>query len=623
MPGLFRCEAERRNWKLKIEDGVLETEKSTGRGAEAEEHPGEALSASSQAASVCVDRPAIRVTDLGKRYRAYSGPLDRLKEVLFGTAPNAREFVALDGVSFEVPRGCCLGVVGPNGAGKSTLLKILAGIVDPSTGSVEMNGRVASIIELGAGFHPDFTGRENVFLNAALTGRSDREAREKYEEIATFCELGTYLDMPVKTYSSGMFVRLAFAVAISAEPEILLVDEALAVGDAVFAHRCLGKIREMRDAGVTIVLVTHDTNTVAGLCDRALFIDRGRLAADGNPREVVHSYLLNVAERLTSLKQQGKMAAAFHQVGAQEEDTTAERRFGSFEARITDVFAEDAAGKPVEKIVSGEKLRLRMIVRFDKPVTNPVFGIMIRNRFGVEMFGTNTYLRRVETGSYAPGDVTEVIFEVPVLLGGGAYTACYAVHTQAGHFFDYRVDALVFEVLGVSETIGAVNLPVELSFRQVEHAAASDDAVLDHVYPDAPVRLEMNTGGERFLAGEWYDPHADGERPAARWMGREGTVFLRLQEGAAAVKITARTYHPEAAQKPVRIEVRLDGRALGGVDVGPDWNTCTLFLEKPAERERVTALRFTADQVWSPHDYAPQSTDERRLSVLVAEVWAE
>lgn len=570
-------------------------------------------------------QPAIRVENLGKRYRAYSGPMDRLKEVLLGAPRHAREFVALEGVSFEIPRGCALGVIGPNGAGKSTLLKMLAGIVEPSSGTLQMNGTVASIIELGAGFHPDFTGRENVFLNAALTGRSDREARESFDEIAAFCELGTYLDMPVKTYSSGMFVRLAFAVAISARPDILLVDEALAVGDAVFAHRCLARIREMREAGVTIVLVTHDTNTVAGLCDRALFLDRGRLVADGPPKEVVHIYLLNVAERLTSLRQQGQLATAFHEIGAQEEGATTERRFGSFEARITDLFAEDAEGRPAEKIVSGEKLRLRMLVRFDKAVHDPVFGVMIRNRFGVEMFGTNTYLRRTSTGGYAAGDVAEVSFDLAMLLGAGSYTACFAVHTSDGHFFDYRVDALVFEVVGAHDTIGAVSLPAEVSFRRVDREAASDDRVLDRLYADAPSALVLNEGAERYLAGEWYDPHPDGEdHPVTRWMGREATVYLRVPEDAGFIVIETHTYFPEAGEKPIGLTLYAEGQRLGEEQpVGLGWAELRYPLPELVRRGGVAAVRLAASAVWSPSDYHPQSGDTRRLSVLVSTIRAE
>ncbi len=529
---------------------------------------------------------------------------------------------ALDDVSLEVPTGM-FGLLGPNGAGKSTLLKILAGIVEPSSGTVEMNGTIASIIELGAGFHPDFTGRENVFLNAALIGRSDREAREGFDEIASFCELGAYLDMPVKTYSSGMFVRLAFAVAVSSRPDILLVDEALAVGDAVFAHRCLGRIREMREAGTTVILVTHDTNTVAGLCDRALFLDRGRLVADGLPKDVVHTYLLNVAERLTSLKQQGRMAGAFHEIGAQEEDPTAGRRFGSFEARITDFFVEDAAGAAAEKIVSGDTLSLRMIVRFDKPVRDPVFGVMIRNRFGVEMFGTNTYLRKEKTGHYGPGDVTEAVFEMPMLLGAGAYTACYAVHTPGGHFFDYRVDAAVFEVIGAHETIGAVNLPATLALRRLETAAASEDRILDRLYADAPRSLTLDAGAEPFLSGEWYDSHAGGDRPAARWMGREATAYLRLAAGSRALIVETHTWFPEAAEKPVALEVWLDGFKLGEHPVAFDWKELRCPLPEAASRDAVAAVRLVAGSVWRPADYNPQSSDARELSVEVASLRAE
>ena len=275
-----------------------------------------------------------------------------------------------------------------------------------------------------------------------------------YDEIADFCQLGGYMDMPVKTYSSGMFVRLAFAVAVSARPEILLVDEALAVGDAVFAHRCLARIREMREAGTTIVLVSHDTNMIGQVCDRAIFLDRGRLAAEGDPRDVVHHYLLSVAERLTAARAGGeRLAARFHEIGAVEsatgggEASMIERRFGTFEARIFDLWSGRPSGEAGRRFGSGECAVFRMKVRFDADVSEPVFGLMIRNRYGMELFGTNTHLRKQPMRPARAGSAADVRFEIPLMLGGGPYSASFAVHTAAGHYYDYRVDALVFEVL--------------------------------------------------------------------------------------------------------------------------------------------------------------------------------
>jgi lipopolysaccharide transport system ATP-binding protein len=568
--------------------------------------------------------PVIRIQGLGKTYRAFSSPWQRLKELaLPKTRAHSREFRALEDISLEIERGCALGVVGPNGAGKSTLLKILAGIIEPSEGNVQVQGTVASIIELGAGFHPDFTGRENVHLNAAVLGYTPDHAKAVYEEIARFSELGHYMDMPVKTYSSGMFVRLAFAVAISSQPDVLLVDEALAVGDAVFAHRCLNRIREMRERGVTIVYVSHDTNTVAGVCDRAIFLDRGRLVADGPPKDVIHLYLLNVAERLTTLRERGDIAAAFHEVGAVEMTSEAnEKRFGSFQARITDIHLEDETGRAIEKIVSGGPLRVRMIVRFDCDITDPVFGVMVKNRFGVEMFGTNTNLQRISTGTYGDGTAAEVVFDFPMQLGTGVYTVSCAVHTAGGHFFDYRVDARILEVLGPLETIGVVNLPTRIAFRPVSTDSASHDTVLQKAYGHAPSELLMGDDAEQFLQGAWYAPQtsADG---TYRWLGGQGRAFVTVPPGCKTVSLKLRTYCPDIAEKPMRVECRIDeGQPASIVLHDSEWQIVQIPAVR-SESRNLVRIQIVPDRTWIPREYDSSSTDTRELSVQVAEIRAD
>ncbi|MCX7017414.1 MAG: ABC transporter ATP-binding protein [bacterium] len=567
--------------------------------------------------------PAIQVRNLGKRYRAYSGPMDRLREIVTGTPPpHVREFVALEGLNLDVPRGCALGVIGPNGAGKSTLLKILAGIVDPSEGDVRLTGKVASIIELGAGFHPDFTGRENVFLNAAILGYSDKHARSIYDEIASFCELGRYMDMPVKTYSSGMFVRLAFALAISVKPDILLVDEALAVGDAVFAHRCLARIREMRERGVTIVLVTHDTNTVAQLCDRAIFLDRGRLAGDGPPKDVIHLYLLNVAERLTTLGENGPQASKFHEIGALETTSgTGEKRFGSFEARITRVSIEDASGTPAIKLVSGRPAIFRMVVHFDRQVDNPVFGVMFKNRYGMEIFGTNTLLRSMNTGAFKHGDTIQVSFMLPLQLGGGVYSASFAVHTADGHFFDYRVDTKLFEVLGSPETIGIVNLPAQIKVSTASTDLVSEDDLFDKIFSDAPQRLDMGDNAEPFLTGEWYAAQRS-DAVWCRWLGRQGRAFISTPDGCLAIRIRACTYEPLAVTEPLEIEIHIGEEKMGarGITAG-GWQDIELELPQ-GHHPRIVPVSLRARRTWAPRDADPLNSDTRQLSILVSTIEA-
>lgn len=563
----------------------------------------------------------VTVKGLTKRYHAYSSPISKLRHALFGGDTSAREFVALDDVSFELHPGTALGVVGPNGAGKSTLLKILAGIVEPTQGEVHLSGKIASIIELGAGFHPDFTGRENVFLNGALHGYTDAQTQAKYGEVERFCELGSYMEMPVRTYSSGMFVRLAFAVAISAEPDILLVDEAMAVGDAVFAHRCLSRIREMRERGVTIVFVSHDTNTIAGVCDRAIFLNRGRLVADGPPRDVIHVYLLNVAERLTTIdQQQGTVAAAFHEIGAVEETQESnERRFGSFRARITELSIESESREPVEKIVSGENTVFRAVVRFDFPAENPVFGLMLKNRFGVEVFGTNTYLRKQATGSIKTGECLEVLFKIPMHLGKGIYAASFAVHTADGHYFDYRVDAKVFEVIGAVETIGIVNLPVDVVITPID-GVSEPDGLLARLYAHAPELLDMSETSDPFLRGDWYAAQGSVHDPY-RWIGTHAECFISVGEQTTQLRVRVRNIQPGG--RSVQLKVSVDGEPRGNVDVSAgEWQESAVSLPDGCGGRTVT-VRLEPDSTWVPCELDSSLTDDRRLGVMIGQVRAD
>ncbi|MCX8038470.1 MAG: ABC transporter ATP-binding protein [Candidatus Sumerlaeia bacterium] len=408
---------------------------------------------------------AILVRDVTKRYRVYPRPIDRLKEVLtLNRRCYHREFTALENVSLTIPKGRVLGIIGANGAGKSTLLKMMAGIIDPTSGSIEVRGRVASIIELGTGFHGDFSGRDNVYMNAAILGYRREQVDQFFDQIARFAELGTYMDMPVKTYSSGMFVRLAFSIAIHVEPDVFLVDEALAVGDAVFAHRCLKRIREMKERGVTICFVSHDVNAVQNICDEAVLLDRGRLTDRGSPKHVIQHYQTIVAERIArGAEGPNGGPVDFHAIGAPETSAEiGEQRFGTFEAQIVHTEVHDSAGRAIRQLRSGDMATFAAHVEFHREIADPVFGIMLRNRYGIEVFGTNSYLRGERTGTFAAGTRARVLFRVPLNLGVGSYTVSFAVHTPAGHFYDYRVDNMVIEVVGPIPSIGIAALPINI-----------------------------------------------------------------------------------------------------------------------------------------------------------------
>jgi ABC-type polysaccharide/polyol phosphate transport system ATPase subunit len=341
--------------------------------------------------------PAIRVEHLSKKYQIYRSPADKLREVLrLCRAPLHREFWALRDVSFGVESGHTLGVIGRNGSGKSTLLQILAGIMRQTRGDCRVQGKVAALLELGSGFNPEFTGRENVFMNGAILGLDTRTMQQRFDEIASFAEIGDFMEEPVKTYSSGMFMRLAFAVAVNVDPDILLVDEALAVGDLVFQHRCMHRMNQLRASGKTIVLVTHDLGAVTKFCDRALLLDHGALLEDGAPELVVQKYRALVFERERRYKAFDGVRAADHQSLEATDRCIAQNipnvdhRFGSGEASVVGVELLDAEGRPTREVFGGERVTVRVSARFNRDVENPIIGYTLRDRLGVEISACNT-----------------------------------------------------------------------------------------------------------------------------------------------------------------------------------------------------------------------------------------
>ena len=388
--------------------------------------------------------PAIAVRDVTKIYRRYARrPHGTLKSALLSRGPSAEGgVIALDGVSFEVRPGETLGVIGANGSGKSTLLKLLSGIVRPTRGSVAVSGRLAALLELGAGFHPELSGRENVEITGLLLGLSKKEIAARFEDIVRFAGVEDFLDAPVKTYSSGMAVRLGFAIAAHSDPDVLLVDEVLAVGDEAFAHRALEKFSEFERAGRTLVFVSHDLPLVAERCRRAIWLEAGRLRADGPAPETVNRYRERVAES------EGRRRLA--------ESRAASSRLGSGEATIEAVRLVDGDGRPAGTLRAGEPAALEMTVRARAaaPLRDFVFGFRVSTVAGVVVFGTNTHLEGWKPESFeGEGRVT---LGIPALdLAPGVYSVDAAVHAKDGAPFDALTDALRFEVVRVPDRAGA------------------------------------------------------------------------------------------------------------------------------------------------------------------------
>jgi ABC-type polysaccharide/polyol phosphate transport system ATPase subunit len=404
---------------------------------------------------------AIRVEGLTKLYRrvAPGARLRTLKSALVDrslvaglTAEEA--ITALDDVSFEVGRGEAFGVIGGNGSGKSTLLKLVAGILQPSAGTVAVDGRVAALIELGAGFHPEISGRENVFINGAVLGLSRREIERRYDSIVDFAGLAGFIDEPVKNYSSGMYVRLGFAVAVHTDPEVLLVDEVLAVGDEAFAHRCLRRIEQMLADGCTLLFVSHALDTVEQLCDRVLWLDGGRRRLLGEPRRTVDAYRQAVAEA-EGEEHREQHAAEGEEGGTEGEgDPGSPRRWGSREAEVTAVRL--LAGEPAEErylVASGEPLSVEIEVRAGRPLDDFVFGVAVATPRGIECWGTNTELAGFVPGAFS-GTATVRVRCPELRLAAGEYLLDVAVHARDGAPYDYRSRVLGFTVTSRLRGVG-------------------------------------------------------------------------------------------------------------------------------------------------------------------------
>ncbi len=405
---------------------------------------------------------AIEVRDVHKFYRRYSRrrQFATLKSALLSGAvlrdlrPD-EGFEALRGVSFDVTAGKTFGLIGRNGSGKSTMLKLIAGIGKPTSGQVTVQGRVSALIELGAGFHPEISGRENVFINGMMLGLTKRQIAERFDEIVSFAELEPFIDAPVKTYSSGMYMRLGFSVAIHVDPDVLLVDEVLAVGDEAFTHKCLDRFSDLRRRGRTVLLVTHSLELVARFCDEALWLDAGNVRAQGDPRRVIDAYLLDV-----TAKEKEQLESSAHQptaVTRPEEPANmfqaVEGRWGSREAEIDGVEFRDAAGQSAQLIESGAALEIRFHVRSTQPLTDVVVGVGIFAADGVCCYGTNTSI-----DGAAPGVLNgqgEVRFFIPKLdLVEGTYKIDVAVHRQNGTPYDYHRQLYVLRVHSGRKDVG-------------------------------------------------------------------------------------------------------------------------------------------------------------------------
>jgi ABC-type polysaccharide/polyol phosphate transport system ATPase subunit len=375
-------------------------------------------------------------------------------------------FTALDGVSFEVPGGSTFGVIGENGSGKSTLLKLLAGITKPTRGSLRVDGRISALIELGAGFHPEISGRENVAINGIMLGLSRREVEERFDDIVDFAELREFIDAPVKTYSSGMYMRLGFSVAIHVDPDVLLIDEVLAVGDEAFTRKCLDKIGEFHRRGKTIVLVTHSLGLVEKMCDEALWLRHGRKADAGDPKRVVDAYLTYVAggEEALLARDASETAVLPSSAAGAAPEGYREGRWGSRDVEITRVRLCDDRGQERHVFASGESVTVRLDVEARAEVEDFVFGVGLFTADGVSVYGTNTHIEDfVPRRAAGRGEVSLELGDLRLVEG--TYLLDVAVHRRDGTPYDYHRGHHSFRVKSRVKDVGVYRPAHRWSFR--------------------------------------------------------------------------------------------------------------------------------------------------------------
>ena len=416
---------------------------------------------------------AIAVQNVCKIYKLYDKPMDRLKEAL-GLTRNVkhREHFALNNVNFQVKQGECVGIIGTNGSGKSTILKIITGVLNPTSGAVTVNGRISALLELGAGFNQEYSGMENIYLNGTMNGFSNAEIDAKLQDILDFADIGDYVHQPVKTYSSGMFVRLAFSVAINIEPEILIVDEALSVGDVFFLAKCYHKFEEFKKMGKTIMIVSHDLSSIAKYCDRVILLNQGVKLGEGSPKEMIDDfkrvlvgqYELPEQKSEQSLLNDAEVQEAVHTKAAVQKraregnaENTKTLEYGTKEAEIEEIYIVDDRGVRTNAILKGMEFGIYMKVRFHQDLPAPIFAFSIKTAKGTEITGTNTMFEKAFLESVSAGSEKLVSFTQKMSLQGGEYLISFGVTGYNGNEFQvyHRLyDALDITVISDKNTVG-------------------------------------------------------------------------------------------------------------------------------------------------------------------------
>ena len=434
---------------------------------------------------------AITVKDVTKIYKLYDKPIDRLKEALNPFHKEYhKKFYALNNLSFEVKKGETVGIIGTNGSGKSTILKIITGVLTPTTGEVEVNGVISALLELGAGFNMDYTGIENIYMNGTMMGFSKKEMDAKLQEILDFADIGDFVYQPVKTYSSGMFVRLAFALAINVEPEILIVDEALSVGDVFFQSKCYRRMEEIRQKGTTILMVTHDMGSIIKYCDKVVLLNKGNFVAEGAPGHMVDLYKKILAGQMEGLEAAKDVDSDFSGETAEKEQkektyqlphgklmkdsltiNSNRTEYGDGRAEIYDLGLFDQRGNLTNLLLKGEEFTIKERIRFVAPIQSPIFTYTIKDKKGTDLTGTNTMFEGTDIKPVKAGDEYEVSFTQKMTLQGGEYLLSMSCtgFEQGEHTVYHRLyDVANITVISNKNTVGVYDMESAVQAVKIE-----------------------------------------------------------------------------------------------------------------------------------------------------------
>ena len=434
---------------------------------------------------------AITVKDVTKMYKRYDKPIDRLKEALNPFHKEYhKKFYALNNLSFEVKKGETVGIIGTNGSGKSTILKIITGVLTPTTGEVEVNGVISALLELGAGFNMDYTGIENIYMNGTMMGFSKKEMDAKLQEILDFADIGDFVYQPVKTYSSGMFVRLAFALAINVEPEILIVDEALSVGDVFFQSKCYRRMEEIRQKGTTILMVTHDMGSIIKYCDKVVLLNKGNFVAEGAPGHMVDLYKKILAGQMEGLEAAKDVDSDFSGETAEKEQkekayqvphgklmkdsltiNSNRTEYGDGRAEIYDLGLFDQRGNLTNLLLKGEAFTIKEKIRFAAPIQSPIFTYTIKDKKGTDLTGTNTMFEGTDIKPVKAGDEYEVSFTQKMTLQGGEYLLSMSCtgFEQGEHTVYHRLyDVANITVISNKNTVGVYDMESAVQAVKIE-----------------------------------------------------------------------------------------------------------------------------------------------------------